>query len=48
MNDQPFKKISKSLSYILRHRPATVGLELQEGGWLDVDKLLTAMKRSGK
>src|SRR6188474_1886912 len=47
MNENQQKRISKNLSYVLRHRPDTVGLELQEGGWIDVDVLLGALKRSG-
>ena len=48
MNENQQKRISKNLSYVLRHRPDTIGLELQEGGWVDVPVLLDAMKRSGK
>ena len=48
MNENQQKRISKNLSYLLRHRPDTVGLELLEGGWVEVDVLLDAMKRSGK
>ena len=47
MNQQELNKVSKSLSYILRHRPDSVGLELHEGGWLDINALLEAMDRSG-
>jgi putative RNA 2'-phosphotransferase len=36
------------MSYVLRHRPDTMGLELREGGWVGVDELLAAFKRSGK
>ena len=32
MDKQQLKRISKSLSYVLRHRPDTVGLELGDGG----------------
>lgn len=48
MNENQQKQISKNLSYVLRHRPNAVGLELQEGGWVEVDVLLGALKRSGK
>ena len=48
MNEKQRKPISKSLSYVLRHRPDTIGVELQEGGWIDIPVLLNAMKRSGK
>ena len=40
-------KISKFLSYHLRHRPDLLGLELAAGGWVEVDKLLIAAKKRG-
>ena len=40
-------RTSKFLSLILRHKPETVGLTLGEGGWLNVDELLTALARNG-
>ena len=48
MDANRLKKVSKSLSYVLRHRPDTVGLELGDGGWVLVDDLLVAFQRSGK
>jgi putative RNA 2'-phosphotransferase len=45
--DKHLKPISKNLSYILRHRPDSVGLELADGGWVVVDDLLAALARSG-
>ena len=38
-------KISKFLSYHLRHRPDLLGLELAPGGWVEVEKLLQAAKQ---
>ena len=38
-------KISKFLSYHLRHRPDLLGLELAPGGWVEVEKLLQAARR---
>jgi putative RNA 2'-phosphotransferase len=35
-------KISKYLSYHLRHRPDLLGLELAPGGWVEIEKLLAA------
>lgn len=40
-------RISKRLSYVLRHVPASVGLVLDEGGWVAVDDLLAALARHG-
>jgi putative RNA 2'-phosphotransferase len=48
MNKDQLKKISKSMSYVLRHRPDTIGIELQEGGWISVGELLNAFERAGK
>jgi putative RNA 2'-phosphotransferase len=35
-------KISKYLSQHLRHKPESIGLKLESGGWVDVENLLTA------
>lgn len=48
MSKSEFKKVSKSLSYVLRHRPDTIGIELGENGWIGVDELLTAFAQNGK
>jgi putative RNA 2'-phosphotransferase len=48
MEKDELKKISKSMSYVLRHRPDTVGIELQENGWVHVDELLRAVERPGR
>jgi putative RNA 2'-phosphotransferase len=39
---------SKLLSYVLRHRPDSVGLALDAHGWADVDELLACLARHGK
>lgn len=33
-------QISKFLSYVLRHHPESIGIELDREGWVDVDVLL--------
>ena len=48
MTTEPDKKISKSLSYVLRHRPDTLGIELDSAGWIDVERLLAAFAQQGK
>ena len=48
MNEQRLRKLSKGLSYVLRHRPDTIGLELGEGGWVLVSDLLKAYQRAGR
>ena len=40
-------KVSKFLARHLRHRPGDLGLELQAGGWVDVEELLVACRRAG-
>ena len=39
---------SKFLSYVLRHRPDSIGITLDENGWVEVDVLLAAAQRHGK
>jgi|GEM_PF-3210893 len=52
MSDQIEKgkttKISKFLSLILRHKPETIGLNLDDQGWADVDTLIDLVRQSGK
>ncbi len=38
--DQQLKAVSKFLSYILRHRPETIDLELNDGGWAAIADLI--------
>lgn len=40
-------KISKFLSYVLRHKPEDAGLELDTEGWVDVELLITAAISNG-
>lgn len=47
MDKQKLKKISKRLSYVLRHHPDSMGLQLQEGGWIAVEDLLNAFQKAG-
>lgn len=45
MNEQQKKKISKFLSYVLRHHPELINLNVDENGWANVDELITKSKR---
>lgn len=47
MNHSRLVKVSKYLSYHLRHHPEKLGLILDVGGWVSVDDLLTSAKKSG-
>lgn len=42
MNPEEIKRKSKWLSKHLRHSPERIGLELEDGGWVEVEKLLVA------
>mgnify|MGYP002778299445 CR=1 FL=1 len=46
--DAEITRISKTLSYHLRHRPDALGIALEPGGWVRVDALLAALARNGK
>lgn len=39
--------VSKRLSYVLRHDPASVGMQLDPGGWVDIETLLAALAAHG-
>lgn len=41
-------KLSKFLSYILRHHPESIGLTLDENGWVKVERLLHNANKHGK
>ena len=40
-------KTSKFLSYVLRHKPEAIGLELDTQGWVEVDTLIEAAQQHG-
>ncbi len=48
MNEQDRKKKSKFLRLVLRHQPETIGIELDEAGWVDVEVLMSALTRHNK
>lgn len=41
------KHISKLLSLVLRHKPETIGLQLDKNGWADVQDLVQKINESG-
>jgi len=47
MNDQRKTRLSKRLSYVLRHAPQSVGVTLDAAGWTAIDGLLSALAASG-
>ena len=48
MKDSQKTEISKQLSYVLRHKPDSIGLELESEGWSDVQLLLQKLAGNGK
>jgi putative RNA 2'-phosphotransferase len=48
MSRSPVVIISKSCSYLLRHRPDAGGLTLDAQGWVSVDALLAGLGRIGR
>ncbi len=38
--DNELKKVSKYLSFILRHKPDDIGLELDANGWASIEELI--------
>jgi putative RNA 2'-phosphotransferase len=47
MDNKRLVRVSKYLSFHLRHEPDKLGLELQPGGWVEVETLLDACRRHG-
>lgn len=45
MDKDRHTKISKSLSYWLRHRPEAIGITIKKNGWVDVKELLEKAKK---
>ncbi|MGW3246727.1 RNA 2'-phosphotransferase [Streptomyces sp. NPDC001070] len=48
MDEKQLVKVSKFLARVLRHDPASIGITLDEGGWVDVDELIAASSRAGR
>ncbi|MEM7777424.1 MAG: RNA 2'-phosphotransferase [Pseudomonadota bacterium] len=42
------RRTSKFLSYVLRHHPEAIGLELDNAGWTDVDDLIAKANAQGR
>src|ERR687889_2198833 len=40
-------RVSKRLALVLRHRPESIGITLDDGGWVDVADLLVRLTRHG-
>jgi putative RNA 2'-phosphotransferase len=47
MNPKRLVQLSKRLSFVLRHRPDSIGIQLDTAGWVSVSTLLAALARHG-
>lgn len=47
INEKQTTTISKFLSLVLRHQPETIGIELDENGWTEVDDLIAKANTHG-
>ncbi|MGD1957594.1 MAG: RNA 2'-phosphotransferase [Fulvivirga sp.] len=45
MDSKNLKRISKLMSYVLRHKPEHINVQLDENGWLEVEKLIEGINR---
>ena len=47
-SDKQKKNLSKFISLILRHKPESIGITLDEHGWADVHELIDGINATGK
>jgi len=45
--EKEITKISKFLSLVLRHQPETIGIALDDNGWINVDELIQKSNAAG-
>lgn len=48
LDEKRLTSLSKLLSLTLRHKPSTLGITLDDNGWVDVDVLLAGARANGK
>lgn len=48
MNNKKLTETSKFLSYVLRHEPQSIGLQLDTEGWADIGALITSAATAGR
>ena len=41
-------RTSKFMSYVLRHNPSEIGIELDKNGWVDIDQFIERANEHGK
>jgi putative RNA 2'-phosphotransferase len=47
ISEKETTRISKFLSLVLRHKPDTIGIELDENGWTDVAVMINKINQTG-
>ncbi len=47
MSKTEYTGISKRLSYVLRHRPDSIGVQLDDAGWVEIEQLLDGLALHG-
>lgn len=47
ISEKETTRLSKQLSYVLRHNPGDIGITLDEQGWADVAILLNSLTANG-
>lgn len=45
---EKYKNLSKYLSFILRHKPDDIGMQIDSNGWCSIDDLLEKINKKGK
>lgn len=48
MNTKQLNETSKFLSYVLRHEPQAIGLQLDSEGWADIESLIAGAAKDGR
>ena len=48
IDEKSVRRISKFLSLVLRHQPDRIGIQLDKAGWVEIEVLLEALRRSGQ
>lgn len=48
MNSKQLNEVSKFLSYVLRHEPQSIGLQLDTEGWAEIDCLISGAAKEGR
>ncbi len=48
LKEKEVRKISKFVSFVLRHQPEVIGLTLDANGWADVEELIAGANAAGR